>query len=57
MGEVVPIADAAALAQAVLRIVDEPERYRRDPAEFAAAYGPDFVAAEYERLFERLTKK
>lgn len=57
MGEVTPIGDADALAEGVLRILDDPQKYRRDPAEIARPYKPDSVAAEYEKLFERLKKK
>ena len=57
MGKVVPIGDAAALAEALLDIFAEPDRYRRDPLEIARPYNPDSVAAEYERLFERLLAK
>jgi glycosyltransferase involved in cell wall biosynthesis len=57
MGEVTPIGDANALAEGVLRVLDAPQKYRRDPAEIARPYNPDSVAAEYEKLFERLKKK
>jgi glycosyltransferase involved in cell wall biosynthesis len=54
MGKVVPIGDATALAQALLSIFAEPAKYRRDPAEIARSYDPDWVAAEYEKMFEAL---
>lgn len=54
MGQVVPIGDSAALAGALLEIFANPENYRRDPAEIARPYNPDAVAAQYEKLFERL---
>jgi len=57
MGQVTPIGDAGALAGAILEILAEPQKYRRDPAEIARAYDPDAIAAEYEKLFERLTLK
>jgi glycosyltransferase involved in cell wall biosynthesis len=57
MGKVTPIGDAAALAEAILEILVEPQKYRRDPAEIARAYDPDSVAAEYEKLFEKLGKQ
>ena len=56
MGEVTPIGDADALAEGVLRVLDDPQKYRRNPAEIARSYNPDSVAAEYEKLFERLRK-
>jgi glycosyltransferase involved in cell wall biosynthesis len=57
MGTVVPIGDSAALAQAVLEILTDPQKYQRDPAEIAAPYVPESVAAEYEKLFAKLGKK
>jgi len=56
MGLVTPIGDAQALANAILQILAEPQKYRRDPAEIARAYDPDSVAAEYEKLFQKLGK-
>ncbi len=57
MGKVVPIGDAAALATALISILGEPEKYRRDPAEIARPYDPDSVAAAYEALFARLGRQ
>ena len=54
MGKVVPIGDPAALAEALLSIFAEKEKYRCDTAALAKLYDPDTVAAEYEKLFERL---
>jgi glycosyltransferase involved in cell wall biosynthesis len=57
MGKVTPIGDASALAEAILEILAEPQKYRRHPAEIARVYNPDSVAAEYEKLFEKLGKR
>ncbi len=57
MGQVTPIGDAEALANALLEILAEPEKYRRNSAEIARAYEPDSVAAEYEKLFAKLMGK
>jgi glycosyltransferase involved in cell wall biosynthesis len=57
MGQVRPIGDAGALATAILEVLAEPQKYRRDPAEIARAYDPDSIAAEYEKLFERLSTR
>lgn len=57
MGKVTPIGDANALAEGVLEVLAEPQKYRRDPAEIARTYDPESVAAEYEKLFERLMRK
>ena len=57
MGKVTPIGDARALAQAMLEILADPQKFRRDPAEIARTYDPNSVAAEYEKLFAKLTGK
>ncbi len=54
MGEVVPIGDSAALAEAILRVVGDRTRYVRPPAEIKARWSTERTAAEYEALFERL---
>ncbi len=54
MGKVAPIGDSAALAQALLEIFAEREKYRCDTATLANLYDPDTVAQEYEKLFEAL---
>lgn len=54
MGEVVPIGDSSALADAILRIVDQPERYHADPRAIARRFTPDAIAAEYEKMFLEL---
>lgn len=54
MGKVIPIGDSSALAQALLEIFSEKEKYRCDTAALAKLYDPDTVAQEYEKLFEKL---
>ena len=54
MGEVVPIGDAKALADAILRIFDHPENYAGDPAAVARQFDPQTNAAEYETLYQEL---
>jgi glycosyltransferase involved in cell wall biosynthesis len=56
MGKVVPIGDPSALAEALLEIFTNKEKYRCDTAALAKLYDPDTVAQEYEKLFERLRK-
>lgn len=57
MGKVVaPIGDYAALADALLAIITEKDKYRCDTAALAKLYDPDSVAAEYEKLFEELLR-
>ncbi|HID90012.1 MAG TPA: glycosyltransferase family 1 protein [Anaerolineae bacterium] len=54
MGEVVPIGDSRALAEAILRVVSNRDRYVRPREEIAARWSTDRTAAGYEALFERL---
>jgi glycosyltransferase involved in cell wall biosynthesis len=57
MGRIVPVADAGAIAQAILDILAEPDRYRGDKAEITHKYSPDVVAEGYEKLFEDILQK
>lgn len=54
MGKLVPPRDASALAQAIIEILDHPERYRGDAAALAQRFSPQAIAAEYEALFQEL---
>ena len=56
MGKVAPIGDWKALAESMLEILGQPAKFRRDPADIARPFDPYFVAAAYEKLFERLKK-
>jgi glycosyltransferase involved in cell wall biosynthesis len=57
MGRVARIGDSAHLAESILEILDEPEKFRGDIQAIKKAYNPDSIAAEYEKLFARLMKK
>jgi glycosyltransferase involved in cell wall biosynthesis len=57
MGRVAQIGDPADLAACLLEVLDEPEKYRGDIEAIKKAYNPDSIAAEYEKLFERLMRK
>jgi glycosyltransferase involved in cell wall biosynthesis len=54
MGEVVPIGDAQALAQALLKIFDRQTSYTIDRNALKQQYAPDAIAREFEELFTRL---
>jgi glycosyltransferase involved in cell wall biosynthesis len=51
MGKIVPVADAGAIARAIVDILAEPERYHGNPDEITHKYSPDVIAAGYEDLF------
>ena len=54
MGRVARIGDTADLAECILEVLDEADKYRGDIESIKKAYNPDSIAAEYEKLFERL---
>jgi glycosyltransferase involved in cell wall biosynthesis len=51
MGKIIPIGDSTALAQAILAILADPQRYRKEPEPIALQYQPDTIASDYEMLF------
>ncbi len=57
MGCIVPPADPAQLAQAIISVLDQPERFHKDTAEIVRLFSPETIAAEYEALFEELLGK
>jgi glycosyltransferase involved in cell wall biosynthesis len=54
MGEIVPVGDSRALAEAILRVVSRRERYVRPREEIARRWSTGRTAAAYEALFEQL---
>lgn len=54
MGRVVPIGDAQALANALLEILADPDRFQADPGAIAGRFAPDSIAAAYENLFAEI---
>jgi glycosyltransferase involved in cell wall biosynthesis len=57
MGEVVPIGDSEALAEAIIRVVSSPEAYVRPRDEIAERWSTEKTAQQYEALFERLLRE
>ena len=53
-GKVSKIGDSADLADAILGVLDEPEKYCADAASIQKSYEPDSIAMEYEKLFAKL---
>ena len=56
MGEIIPIGDSNALADALIRILHNPTHYKNDFNAIKMKYVPDMVAKEYENLFASITK-
>ena len=54
MGEVAAIGSADELADGLLKIFADKEKYRCDTAALAETYDPDSVAATYEKMFNEL---
>ena len=54
MGTTAPPRDPAALAAAILEVLDHREKYLRPRGPIAAQFAPANTAAEYEVIFERL---
>ena len=54
MGLVVPPADSASLAAAIVDILDHPEKYRGDSQAVAQRFSSQRIAEEYENLFNEL---
>lgn len=54
MGRIVPPRDAAALANAIIDILDHPQDYRGEPEKIAERYSPAQIARQYEALFNEL---
>jgi glycosyltransferase involved in cell wall biosynthesis len=57
MGHIVPIGDAPALADALLKVLDAPRSYTAMVDSIARTYDPHAVAVEYEQLFQRLLER
>lgn len=54
MGEVVPIGDHEALAESVIKILHNKERYVQSAESIAQAFSPRATANEYVRLYQNL---
>jgi glycosyltransferase involved in cell wall biosynthesis len=57
MGEVVPIGDSAALAEAILKILAQPEGYHRPRLQIEQAFSLDQTVAGYQSLFADLAER
>lgn len=57
MGVVSEIGNADSLAESILEVLDNKEKYRGDIESIRKSYNPDSIAQEYEKLFGKLMKK
>ena len=57
MGEIIPIGAADALARALIRILDNPEKYRGDCEAIRMQFSPISTAVRYEALFEEIRQE
>jgi glycosyltransferase involved in cell wall biosynthesis len=57
MGEVVPIGDSEALADAIIKITNDPETYYRPGKEVEDMFDPMVNAAAYESLYTSLLER
>jgi len=57
MGEIAPVGDADGLAEALLKVLDHREAYRRPREEIAARFSTQRTVDEYEKLFEAMRGK
>ena len=57
MGRTAPAGDALALAQAILEVLAQPDRFRGDPAGVARRFSSDAVAEQYEALYASLRRR
>jgi glycosyltransferase involved in cell wall biosynthesis len=54
MGEVVPIKDSRALADAIVRVVENKQRYVRPREEIVKKFSIEKTIDAYEKLFKQL---
>jgi glycosyltransferase involved in cell wall biosynthesis len=57
MGEVTPIGDHEALAQALIRVLQQKQRYVKSPDLIADSFAPDQTASEYIKLYQGLENR
>ena len=57
MGEIAPVGSISGLANAILRVVEQPDRYRRPRADIAGLWNVARTAAAYESLFSEVLEQ
>ena len=56
MGRVVPPADAHALAEAIMHVLDHPAQFMGDVNDVIKRFSSQHIAEEYEAVFQELIK-
>jgi len=51
MGRIVPPRNALALGEAIIDVLDHPDKYQGDPAQIARMFAPASIAEQYEKVF------
>jgi glycosyltransferase involved in cell wall biosynthesis len=54
MGRIIPIGDSSALAEELIEVLANPEKYHTDADDMFQRYQPDSIAVEYEKLFAEI---
>jgi len=54
MGEIAPIGDPEGLAEAILKVLDNPESYHRERQEIEARFSTERTVKDYEALFYKM---
>jgi glycosyltransferase involved in cell wall biosynthesis len=57
MGRLFILKDAGSLAESLIEVLNQPDRYKGDVPGITRQYAPDSTAAEYEKIFESLLRK
>jgi glycosyltransferase involved in cell wall biosynthesis len=57
MGEIVPIRDARALAEGIVKVIQDRNRYIRPRQEIEAMFASERTVQSYEQLFQELLRK
>ena len=57
MGEIAKIGDSESLAQAVMRVLAQPQQYQGDPKSVADLFNPLTNASAYENLYQELLEE